>query len=252
MVMMVQDSVTSLLEQEIIGPLCAEIETELRLSVHKQAGLQLDDRNPFRKTPVELQPFLQLGPLNILGRRLSVKQRVEAYLERTFYNLTTVSLHNWKTYGEMRQTAGFRLDLNTVEDHLPAQTVEQGLDVLEMMRNIQVFTSGYNYNMNSQVTSRNYSSHLYLLFVLKVFVEQTSNSKHLNTISIRHIANSIRTHGSGIINTTVNFTYQFLRKKFVVFSQFLYDEHIKSRLSKDFKFFKENKAQLDQKYPLDR
>ena len=117
----------------------------------KQAGLQLDDRNPFRKTPVELQPFLQLGPLNILGRRLSVKQRVEAYLERTFYNLTTVSLHNWKTYGEMRQTAAFRLDLNTVEDHLPAQTVEQGLDVLEMMRNIQVFTSGYNYNMNSQV-----------------------------------------------------------------------------------------------------
>ena len=83
-------------------------------------------------------------------------------------------------------------------------------------------------------------------------MEQTSNSKHLNTISIRHIANSIRTHGSGIINTTVNFTYQFLRKKFVVFSQFLYDEHIKSRLSKDLKFFKENKKALDQKYPLDR
>ena len=148
---LVQDSVADLLEQEIIGPLCAEIETELRLSVHKQAGLQLDDRNPFRQTPVDLQPFLRLEPLNILGRRLSVKQRVEAYLEKTFYNLTTVSLHNWKTYGEMRQTAAFRLDLNTVEDHLPAQTVEQGLDVLEMMRNIQVFTSGYNYNMNSQV-----------------------------------------------------------------------------------------------------
>ena len=83
-------------------------------------------------------------------------------------------------------------------------------------------------------------------------MEQTSNNKHLNTISIRHIANSIRTHGSGIINTTVNFTYQFLRKKFVVFSQFLYDEHIKSRLTKDAKYFKENKNSLDQKYPLDR
>ena len=150
---MVQDAVTSPLEQDIIAPLCKEIETELRLSVHQQAGLQLDDRNPFRTSPVELQPFLQLPPLNILGRRLSVKQRVEAYLERTFYNLTTVSLHNWKTYGEMRQTAGFRLGLTTVEDHLPSQTVEQGLDVLEMMRNIQVFTSGYNYNMNSQVNT---------------------------------------------------------------------------------------------------
>ena len=33
----------------------------------------------------------------------SVRHRVEVYLERTFYNLTTVSLHNWRTYGEMRQ-----------------------------------------------------------------------------------------------------------------------------------------------------
>ena len=50
-------------------------------------------------------------------------------------------------------------------------------------------------------------------------MEQTSNNKHLNTISIRHVSNSIRTHGSGILNTTVNFTYQFLRKKFAIFSQ---------------------------------
>ena len=86
----------------------------------------------------------------------------------------------------------------------------------------------------------------------QVFIEQTSTSKHLNTISIRHIANSIRTHGAGIMNTTVNFTYQFLMKKFAIFSQFLYDEHIKSRLVKDLRFFKENKAVLDQNYPFDR
>ena len=60
-------------------------------------------------------------------------------------------MHNWRTYGEMREVARLRLGLDTVEDNLPAQTVEQGLDVLEMMRNIQVFTAGYNYNMNNQV-----------------------------------------------------------------------------------------------------
>lgn len=70
------------------------------------------------------------------------------------------------------------------------------------------------------------------LLTLQIFVETASNNKHLNTINIRHIANSIRTHGSGIMNTTVNFTYQFLRKKFFIFSQFLYDEHIKARLIK--------------------
>ena len=72
----------------------------------------------------------------------------------------------------------------------------------------------------------------FLLSFCQIFVERASNNKHLNTINIRHIANSIRTHGSGIMNTTVNFTYQFLRKKFFIFSQFLYDEHIKARIIK--------------------
>lgn len=45
----------------------------------------------------------------------------------------------------------------------------------------------------------------------------------------------------------VNFTYQFLRKKFYIFSQFMYDEHIKSRLIKDIRFFRETKDQSDQK-----
>ena len=45
-------------------------------------------------------------------------------------------------------------------------------------------------------------------FGSQIFVEAESDNKHLNTISIRHVANSIRTHGAGIMNTAVNFTYQ--------------------------------------------
>ena len=112
---------------------------------------------------------------------------VESYFEKVFYNLTTVALHNWRTYGEMRALAMHKFNAETVDDHLPAQTLEQGLDVLEIMRNIHVFVSRYLYNLNNQI-----------------FVEETSDNKHLNTINIRHIANSIRTHGTGIMNTTVS------------------------------------------------
>lgn len=45
-------------------------------------------------------------------------------------------------------------------------------------------------------------------------------------------------HGTGIMNTTVNFTYQFLCRKFVIFSEFLFDDHIKSPLMKDLRYFK--------------
>ncbi len=111
----------------------------------------------------------------------------------------------------------------------------KGLDVLEIMRNINVFVTRYLYNLNNQI-----------------FVEKSSQNKHLNTINIRHIANSIRTHGIGMMNTTVNFTYQYLRKQFYIFSKFLFDEHIKSKLIKDIAFFKENKASLNQKYQYER
>lgn len=61
-----------------------------------------------------------------------MKSQVEAYLDRTFYNLTTVALHDWRSYGEMRALARVQLGLSLVKDCLPCQTLEQGLDVLEV------------------------------------------------------------------------------------------------------------------------
>jgi len=135
----------------------------------------------------------------------------------------------------MRNLAEYKYGLTLTEVHLPGQTLEQGLDVLEIMRNIHIFVAKYNYNINNQI-----------------FIERQSESKTLNTINIGHISNSIRTHGTGIMNTTVNFTYQFLRQKFNIFSQFLYDDHIKSRLYKDIKYFKENRDQHNNMYPFER
>lgn len=92
------------------------------------------------------------------------------------------------------------------------------------MRKIYTFVSKYAYNMNSQI-----------------FIEQyNKNNKYLETIGIRHVANSLRTHGTGIMNTAINFTYQFLRQKFYTFSQFLYDEQIKARLMKELRVLRGN------------
>ncbi|KAF4526331.1 hypothetical protein B566_EDAN012258 [Ephemera danica] len=237
----VQKEMIGAFESQVLKPLCHQIEMDLRLHVHSH--LQLSARNPLLSTTHNCAPLLKTQPLLFFGQFISIKAYVENYLNQTFYNLTTVALHDWKTYGEMRCLAKQKYDLNTVEDDLPSQTLEQeskevtvlGLDVLEILRNIHVFVSKYLYNLNNQI-----------------FIESSSNNKHLNTINIRHIANSIRTHGTGIMNTTVNFTYQFLKKKLYILSQFLYDEQIKSRLMRDLKYFHETKALNDQKFPFDR
>uniref|UniRef100_A0A1B0BTZ9 WASH complex subunit 4 N-terminal domain-containing protein n=1 Tax=Glossina palpalis gambiensis TaxID=67801 RepID=A0A1B0BTZ9_9MUSC len=217
------------IRSEIISKLCAQIEIFLRLDVH--SSLQLEKINPFDQGIDDYKKLINICPLAINGNYVLLKDHVENYLSAMFYNLTTISLHDWKTYEEMRHLANKRLILRPVEDYLPNQTLEQGIDILEIMRKIHIFVSKYVYNMNSQI-----------------FVEQQSNNKHLDTIGIKHMANSLRTHGTGVINTTVNFTYQFLRQKFYTFSQFLYDEQIKSRLMKELRSFAERKH--TDKYPL--
>lgn len=195
---------TSIINEFIIAKLCGYIETRLRLDVH--ANLQLlpsDDVDPFdasaaaqtNEVPIhDLCRVLATKPISVITTRpvipidryLSVRDHVNTYLSQMFYNLTTISMHDWRTYGQMRFLAKQKFHLDTVKDHLPTQTLEQGLDVLEIMRNIHLFVTSYLYNLNNQI-----------------FIEKNSNNKHLNTINIRHIANSLRTHGIGIINTTV-------------------------------------------------
>ncbi|KAB0801554.1 hypothetical protein PPYR_05908 [Photinus pyralis] len=218
------------LKSDIIDVMNQLVETNLRLQTHLH--LQLPPSDPFQNPPPS--NFKNLLPAFFNNHYIHIKEEVEHYLSTMFYNLTTVVLHDWRTYGEMRRLAMLQYGLNTVEDNLPIQTLEQGLDVLEIMRNINVFVVKYSYNLNNQF-----------------FIEDQSNNKHLNTINILHVANSIRTHGIGIMNTTVNFIYQFLQQKFFTFSQFMFDEQIKSRLLKDLKFFTDNKNE-SQMYPYER
>lgn len=58
-------------------------------------------------------------------------------------------------------------------------------------------------------------------------MQGSKGAKHIKAVTIDSISASIRQHGTGMMNTTVNFAYQFLSKKFYIFSQFLYDEYIK-------------------------
>ena len=217
------DELDERIHECILKPLCENVETDLRLHLHsaKLEGAVLS--NPTRTGVRAINKLLALPTLRLRNRLLNVKYHVTQYLNETFYNLTALALHNWRTYGEMAELARQKYDIVLEKMLLPNQQLEQGLDVLEVMRNIHIFAAKFNYNLNMQV-----------------FVEKASQSqqrKHLNTVSLRHVTNSIRTHGMGITDTTVKFVYQYLSKKFVIFSQFLYDDHIKSRLRRELKMF---------------
>lgn len=129
------------LARSVLKPACHEIETSLRLHVH--AHLKLDSVNPFNVGAKDGGRVVRAPPLPLAENMICAKRFVEHYLDDMFYNLTTVALHDWRTYRTMHALASYKMGLDTVQDHLPTQTLEQGLDALEIMRNIHVFVSRY-------------------------------------------------------------------------------------------------------------
>lgn len=223
----------------IISPLCQEIETDLRLHVHTKHLDHMQAINPKTENLRPIRCFLDLPPLKFLGQYFDIKREITHYLDMNFYNLTTVALHDWRMYAEMRSVALEKYDIKLMNNFLPMGSLDQGLDVLQIMRNIHIFVSRFTYNMNMQQ-----------------FIEYRpdKNSKHINTIKIQSIAASIRQHGLGVLNTTVNFTYQFLITKFNIFNQFLQDDYIRAHLSREHRWFKKhrNDPEVNNCYPYDR
>ncbi|XP_001355110.3 WASH complex subunit 4 isoform X1 [Drosophila pseudoobscura] len=207
---------------------------EFFLRVEALSHLFLNQDQPFQTNLLDYRSCVNVEAMEFQGDYSVMRDNLENYFTETFYNLTTIAPHDWKTYEKMRHFADKVLQLCPIDDHLPNQIIDQGIDVLQIMRNIHTFASSYAYNMN-----------------LQIFVEMQSKSKHLDIIGTRHVANSVQTHGTGIINTTVNFIYQFLRQKFYTFSTFLHDEQIKSRLLKELRYHSEHKH-TNESYPYER
>ena len=222
------------LMEKVIMPLARAIESDLRLHIHSLYISGIEKQNPFQSS--NLSWFLDSQPIVFCEKVIDLKRKIEMYLDETFYNMTALNLNDWRTYEEMRSLAKQKYKLNLSEVHLPSKHLDQGMDLLEVTKKLPAFVNRFKYNLHNQF-----------------FIEATEgDEKHVAVVSYMHITNSLRTHGLGLINTTINTTYRLLAKKFQIFSQFLYDDHIYSQLVKDRKFFENNREQLNQMYQYDR
>ena len=61
--------------------------------------------------------------IDVFDKYINVKQFVKKYLDRTFYDLTTIALHDWKAYSEMRNLACQKYNLYLTDPYLPSSTL---------------------------------------------------------------------------------------------------------------------------------
>ena len=66
----------------------------------------------------------------------------------------------------MAAVAFDKYGLTLTDNHLPMGCLDQGLDILQIMRNIDIFVRRYNYNLNQQffVVRATLVTHILLVF----------------------------------------------------------------------------------------
>ncbi len=83
-----------------------------------------------------VRKFVVAPPLYVCRKKIDIKSEIESYLEKTFYNLSTVSLNDCNNYTEMRSIANERYSLNIADPFVPDGSHDQGLDFIDILRNL--------------------------------------------------------------------------------------------------------------------
>lgn len=214
--------VIATLKTNIMDPLAKEIEADLRLQVHAHLGV--DRRSPLKSSSWrDPSSLLSIEPFHFDKRRINVKRYIESYLNSVFYRFTALSSHDWLSYMMMRDIALEKYGLNLLPVYLPSGTIEQSMDLADIMRQLPEFFRRYNYSLNQQM-----------------FIESQSAGAYLNTLGSIQVVNFLKKHGSGIVKTAVDLTYQHLKTQVGSLNLMVFDDYVQSCLVREGRFYKEN------------
>ena len=195
------------LDDEIIRPLCVDIETDLRQHIHSAryggaVNVEVKD----------IGKFLRVIPLRVGMKEFDIRSQVTFCLNASFYNHPAVSIDDVKMREDMRSLAIGKYGLPLAEDEHPEQTIEGGIDALEVIRDVHLFVSEYSYDFHSQC-----------------YVERANRSG----FGIQHVSSSIQTHGMGFTRSVISSVHEYLTQCLLKFSQILFDDKIRSVMAKE-------------------
>ena len=219
-------------ENIFLKKISQEIEDELLIEVHG-AFIDLLEGSPYSDN--NLKSYLNIKSFRFFDRVVDIKRYVEEQFNMKFYQQTTLNMNNYQTYQKMRVLAKNKYGLNLHDVYLPNQNLEQGKDILDIVRNLGSFSRSYTHNLHSQQ-----------------FIEIVKEGSYINIIGVQQILSSLYTHGKGIVNSIINAAFGFISKHVGSLIDILRNDYINSILKEEMKFWEENKAELKYNYPLER
>ena len=218
-------------ENIFLKKLAEEIVNDLIMQVH---GTFIEGLEGFDYTEKNLNSFLNIKNFRFFDRVIDIKRYIEEELNLRFYKLTTLNLKNNQTYQRMRVLAKSKYNLNLHDVYLPNQNLEQGKDLLDIVRNLATFSKTYTHNLHSQQ-----------------FIELVKDANYINVIGVQQILSSLYTHGKGIINTIINRAFGFISKNVGSIIDIIRNDYILAMLIDERNFWEKNKAEIKYNYPLE-
>lgn len=220
-------------ESTFLMRVAQDIEENLNIQIH---GEFIQGFNSAPYSDINLNNYLNIKNFRFFDKIICIRRYVEEYLNQKFYKLTVPDLSRVKTYQRMRVLGSHKFNLNFVDIILPEKSIENGKDILEVVRTLQTFSKTYTHNLNSQI-----------------FLEKINKNINISSFGIQQIINSLNIHGTGIINSILNKAYQVISKYVMnLFNKVLGDDYIVSIIRDECIYWEKEKAKIQYKYPLEK
>lgn len=192
-----RDYILKSLETKIIKKASVSLEEDLLIQTHHFYTIsELQKPNPMQKFQGDLKSFLSIRKICVIDKLIDMKHLIEMSLSENLYNRISDNQKNFTVYEIMRTLAKVKYDLDLGHSYIPSKTVEQGrTDVLAILRSLVFFIQNFKYNMFNQT-----------------FIETLNESTRLKAVSINLISDSIKTHGLGIVRSSISMLVETIHK----------------------------------------
>lgn len=192
-----RDFIIGSLTSRVIKKVAVNLEEDLVIQTHHFYAISdLQKPNPMQRYQGDVKTFLDIKKLFIVNKLIDVRFLLETSLAENLYNRISDNQKNFAVYEIMRSLAKVKFNLDLGHSYIPSRTVEQGkTDVLAILRSLIFFIQNFKYNMFNQT-----------------FIETLNESTRLKAVSINLISDSIKTHGLGIVKSSISLLVDTIHK----------------------------------------
>jgi len=137
--------------KEIIDPIVNKVGNCLRLKIHTYYIDKIKAENPLKEEVSDIKNIVSCDSLFLFGERINIKAIIEEKMTKQFYNISAFNPNDWQTYEDMKTLAYNLFGIELKDNLLPPQKLEQGLDIISIIKQLKDFIVNYHFSIHTQV-----------------------------------------------------------------------------------------------------